>query len=614
MALLNNNFRCTYYYGLMLCWLFSVSYVYAADIQAIKSPAFIQQEQLVKKIIQDLGVYQKKLEQLATNSQDLDVKYSQEFKRYKDLIANITKDIAEHQETIAGLGGKNDAEFNHYKELITSISEDIDEHQKKLKGLGVIIADFQVKTRGYDKNQKNINKAIDVLEKDMKDVRFKTASINKQKALIEENSIRLYEVLVDVRARYEYLFSELKQLKLAQEVYNNVYQDKNKVTDTPLDASMLQQFLSIICLFFIPLAFSFRQTQNTILKDGVPQYQATILITAGLLLGYYTFGYGLMYGDTWSGFIGITNPIFLAMSSLSVVVLPTDILDSIWYKTSFVLLAAMIISQIIGPKLSSVGHLILAVFVGIVLIPIAGHWVSVTEGWLLMHGFIDEMGTLLINIIPAWFALAVIYRRRDIIDEHPDNAMDRAPLYPASRAILFWLVCFGLTMNAVSASHALLSAFLNISLAAVAGSLSGFLYHAFFHANASRISRASGGFVGGLVAIMACAQTVTFPEALVIGAIAGVLHNMVTNVLIRHFLREHWQANSAQLIAIHGFCGIWGLLAVALFGSAGGFGELNMGQLWLQSQGILVALGYAVILGLIVAKIPFQRRKKPQVA
>ena len=84
--------------------------------------------------------------------------------------------------------------------------------------------------------------------------------------------------------------------------------------------------------------------------------------------------------------------------------------------------------------------------------------------------------------------------------------------------------------------------------------------------------------------------------------------------MIQHFLREHWQANSAQLIAIHGFCGIWGLLAVALFGSAGGFGELNMGQLWLQSQGILVALGYAVLLGLIVAKSPFQRRKKPQVA
>ena len=79
-------------------------------------------------------------------------------------------------------------------------------------------------------------------------------------------------------------------------------------------------------------------------------------------------------------------------------------------------------------------------------------------------------------------------------------------------------------------------------------------------------------------------------------------------------LREIWQANAAHLIAIHGVCGIWGGLSVALFGSAGGFGEPNMGQLLIQIQGIIVALGYAILLGVIVAKRPFLRSKNPPIA
>ena len=612
MALLNNGFRCIYYYSLMLCWLFSVSYVYAADIQAIKSPAFIQQEQLIKKIIQDLDVYQKKLEQLAKNSQDLDVKYSQEFERYKDLIANFTKDIVEHQETIVGLEGKNDAEFNHYKDLITSISEDIAEHQRKLKGLDVTVADIQMKTRGYDKNQKNINKAIDVLEKDMKDVRFKTASINKQKALIEENSIRLYEVLVDVRARYEYLFSEFKQLKLAQELYNgNLYQDKNKVTDTSLGASTLQQFLSIIFLFFIPLAFSFRQTKNMILKDGMLLHQTPILITAGVLLGYFMVGYGLMYGDSLEGFIGISNSLFLPIISpvVAPIVSPADAL----YQVSFVLLAAMVVSQIVGQELSSAKHLVLALFVSIVLIPVFGHWVWADEGWLAANGFIDEMGAIVVNTLPAWFAFVILYQRRGML-EITTKKMDVIPLYQANQVILLWLVWFGLVLNTASDRQDVLPhIILNVFLAGAAGSLGGFFYHAFFHADASRISRASGGFMSGLVAIAGCAHAVVFPGALIIGVVAGVLHNLATNFLRKHFLREVSQANAAQLIAIHGFCGIWGAISLALFGSADGFGGVNIDQLFFQLQGIMVVLIYATLLGLIVAKSPFQRRKKPQV-
>ena len=581
IPLLNNSFSRIYYYVLALFGLFSLSFVYAADIQDMKSPALVEQEEMVQKIIQDLDSYQKKLEKLTQRSQDL--------------------------------SDKNSTEFDHYKELIASITVDVTEHQKRLKALEANAADFKITARDFDKNKKNINKAINVLERDMKDVRFKTASINKQKALIEENSIRLYEVLVDVRARYEYLFAELKALKIAQAAANKrVSQSRQKHNDESLDSSMVQNIFSIIFLLFIPLAFSFGQKQNIVLQDGVPQYQTSVLITAGVLLGYFMAGYGLMYGDSLEGFIGISHSLSLAIISPTVapLVSPSDALSQV----SFVLLAAMVVSQIVGPALSSAKHLVLALFVSIILIPVFGHWAWADQGWLAANGFIDEMGAIVVNTLPAWFAFVILYRRRGML-EITTKKMDAAPLYQANQVILLWLVWFGLVLNTASERQdVLFHIVLNVCLAGAAGSLSGFFYHAFFHADTSRISRASGGFMGGLVAIAGCAHAVVFPGALIIGLVAGILHNVVTNFLCKRFLREASQANSAQLIAIHGFCGIWGAISLALFGSADGFGEINIDQLFLQLQGVVVVLIYATLLGFIVAKSPFSRRKKPQVA
>lgn len=76
------------------------------------------------------------------------------------------------------------------------------------------------------------------------------------------------------------------------------------------------------------------------------------------------------------------------------------------------------------------------------------------------------------------------------------------------------------------------------------------------------LKMAMNGSLGGLVAITAGAGVVEQWAALVIGAGAGVLYLIGTNLLVRFRLDD-----AVDAIPVHMFNGIWGMLAVGLFAS-----------------------------------------------
>jgi len=74
------------------------------------------------------------------------------------------------------------------------------------------------------------------------------------------------------------------------------------------------------------------------------------------------------------------------------------------------------------------------------------------------------------------------------------------------------------------------------------------------------------GFLGGLVAITAPCYWVSPTGSLIIGGIAGV----VVPLGIDFMEHRRWD-DPIGAVAVHGFCGIWGTLAVGLF-ATGDFG------------------------------------------
>jgi Amt family ammonium transporter len=466
---------------------------------------------------------------------------------------------------------------------------------------------------------------IDNLDKEIltraREIRANTSDIIAQKTLIEDNSIRLYEILIksanlaDKTKKLEQALKKIDKSDSKLELKNEIY----------ISINQLWHLFSAVLVIFYPLAFvlSSRRNHFRLLanSDGVTQHQGITLVTLAVFLGYFALGFELMYGSTNSGWIGM--PSYLVNEPQSSSILNPGILSSnfMLQQIGFSLLAAMIAYIAVGRQLSSLKHLFLALFIATIIIPIFGHWVwsghfiADNKGWLETKGFIDQGGAIVANTLSAIFALFIViklgksYFPTDIEKEgsHPIH-----PIYSSSSVFLLWLAWLGFTTGNLSiADEKIALVMLNIGLAGSTGGLTAYVHYRLFYSQNNGISQETSGFVAGLVAIAACAQSVTHLEAIAIGAGAGLLQNIGYYFLRKYFLPYQWQRKTSSLVAIHGIGGIWGGICVALFATDGDFSSPNLNQLTTQ----LIGIGSVIIYSFIMAKITLfflQFRKKSQ--
>lgn len=467
-------------------------------------------------------------------------------------------------------------------------------------------------TLGESRNSISANESLlDELQKEIsefsRNIRTNSADVGEQKSLIEDNSIRLYEILIQLNTIEE----KLKEINSSLQGKKEDDPLANVKSEIHEELNYLWLLFSTVIILSMPLAFTLTHTKIA-LADHIPQTQGVILIYIAATIGYFVIGFGLMYGITSSGWIGTSN--FLPFEDLSQldenagagIHYNLPVIPFFLYKLGFILLAVLIIYHIIGRQLSSMTHLLLALFVSAFLIPTFAHWVWADQliennkGWLAQANFIDQAGAVTINIVAACFAFIIAWKIGKSlpppeIGKTVDD--DEKISYSASTVLLLWLTWISLTTGkSPIADHYISEIIINVSLAATSGSLVAFLHYGFFHAGVERINHTLGGAVAGLVAIAACVEMVTFLEALVIGGAAGLFYNFSYHFIRRYFLRKTWQIRSAHLVAIHGTSGVWGALAVVIFGSEGSFDLLNTVQLMPQLQGIAVAIIYSIVL------------------
>lgn len=101
------------------------------------------------------------------------------------------------------------------------------------------------------------------------------------------------------------------------------------------------------------------------------------------------------------------------------------------------------------------------------------------------------------------------------------------------------------------------------------------------------------GVLGGLVAITAGADQMSTGESMIIGAIGGIIVVLAIALLEKLKLDDPVGA-----IAVHLFAGMWGTLAVGLFGSLAGFD-----QFMVQLAGVGIAGAFCVLSALIIVFI-----------
>jgi Amt family ammonium transporter len=97
-------------------------------------------------------------------------------------------------------------------------------------------------------------------------------------------------------------------------------------------------------------------------------------------------------------------------------------------------------------------------------------------------------------------------------------------------------------------------------------------------------SLCANGWVGGLVASSAACPFIAPVAAIVIGLVAGALVTLSVEAFELHFTVD----DPGGAISVHAVCGIWGILALGLFGAN------DTGQWLAQVVGITTLLGFVL--------------------
>ncbi|MCU1387120.1 MAG: ammonium transporter, partial [Ilumatobacteraceae bacterium] len=106
---------------------------------------------------------------------------------------------------------------------------------------------------------------------------------------------------------------------------------------------------------------------------------------------------------------------------------------------------------------------------------------------------------------------------------------------------------------------------MNTTLAASAGGLVA-VFFMYRRTKKWDVGMSINGFLGGLVAVTCPCYWIKPEAAIIIGAVAGILVPLATDLL------EHMRIDDpVGAVPVHGACGIWGTLSLGLF-AAGDFG------------------------------------------
>jgi Amt family ammonium transporter len=290
-----------------------------------------------------------------------------------------------------------------------------------------------------------------------------------------------------------------------------------------------------------------------------------LIIFAVVSIVWTLWGYSLVFGPSIHGIIGDLswaglNGIGAAPNMAYAPLIPELLFFAFQLK-----FAAITPALIIGAFAERIHFRSLLIFIilwsTLIYSPVA-HWVWNTDGWLKGIGAIDFAGGLVVHITAGLSALAaaiVIGRRKDI--EKKETLKPSNIPYVILGAALLWFGWFGFNAgSALGADSIMVFALVNTNLAAAAAAVTWMAVDWIMKGKPSAVGMAVGA-VCGLVAITPASGYVNVISALIIGAVAGVLSNLMSN----------WRATRTRIddtldvFSCHGMSGIWGSIATGIF-------------------------------------------------
>ncbi|MED1205740.1 ammonium transporter [Heyndrickxia acidicola] len=324
-------------------------------------------------------------------------------------------------------------------------------------------------------------------------------------------------------------------------------------------------------------------------------------LTVGTL-SFWIIGFGLMFGKDAFGLIGTTlfgNPSHIALS------IPLPSAAYVLFQIGFAVACISIVSGAVAERMNFNAYILTAALICIVLYPVTGHWIWNQSGWLAKLGMKDFAGSAAIHAVGGFAAFSMAKylgpRKGRFNSDGSTNvfAPSNIPLASAG-AFILWFGWFafnaGSTLDA--SNNALASIALNTMLAGASGGTAA-LFLTIKKFGKADPSMTINGVLAGLVAITAGCAYVSQWSAILIGIISGVI--VIFATLLVDFLKVD---DPVGAVAVHGFNGVFGTIAVGLFDHSQGFLTTgNASLLGVQVLGAAVVMVWGLMGGTLMAKI-----------
>ncbi|WP_410493091.1 ammonium transporter [Catalinimonas alkaloidigena] len=330
-------------------------------------------------------------------------------------------------------------------------------------------------------------------------------------------------------------------------------------------------------VFIMHLGFAGVETGLTRSKNTVNiLFKNTITPAIGLLT-YALVGFNLMYpgfaeGDAGIfGFAGFGLPFPEGGGTAAYNPGYTYWTDFL-FQGMFAATAATIVSGAVAERIKLEAYIVFTLIYVSLVYPIVGSWKWGT-GWLDSLGFYDFAGSTLVHSVGGWGALAGVLILGARVGKYVDGKINPIPGHNMPLAVigvfLLWLGWFGFNGGSVlSADPELVSLVLvTTSLAAAAGAIGAMLV-SFIIFKKHDLSMTLNGILGGLVGITAGADQMGVLDAVLIGVISGGL--VVVAVI---FFDRAKIDDPVGALSVHLVCGIFGTLAVGIFGAMAGWNQ-----------------------------------------
>lgn len=336
------------------------------------------------------------------------------------------------------------------------------------------------------------------------------------------------------------------------------------ISNASIAINTLWVLIAAFLVFFMQAGFGMVEAGLIRAKNAGNILMKNMLDFCMASLGFFIFGYALMFGGT--------EPLFgskgwFLINAESPTRLP---LYAFWmFQAAFCGAAATIVAGGMAERMKFIAYLMYSFIISAIVYPIVGHWIW-GGGWLADLNFHDFAGSTVVHTVGGFAALVgtILLRPRTgkfNSDGSPNFiAGHNMPLVSLGVFIL-WFGWFGFNPGSalgLGDPEQVARIVINTNLAAAGGCISA-MFTAWAKFRKPDLALTLNGALAGLVAITAPCAVVTPGSAIYIGAVAGIL--CVYGVLWLDRLRID---DPVGAVPVHGFNGVWGTLAVAFFGQA----------------------------------------------